>query len=106
MIPPSEEPEKAKKECDIEIDYVRSLNKVLPEDIRIVAWSPVAHDFDARFNAIARTYKYYFLHDGLNIEKMREAAKLLEGEHDFRNFCKVRFLFLLFFCFLFIQLED
>ncbi len=90
LIPPSEASDKPRKDCDEEIDYVRSLNKVLPEDIRIVAWSPVAADFDARFNALARTYKYYFLRDGLDVDKMRQAAKLLEGEHDFRNFCKVK----------------
>ena len=34
-------------------------------------------------------YKYYFLGEGLNVEKMNEAAKLLIGDHDFRNFCKI-----------------
>lgn len=62
---------------------------MLPADIRVVAWSPVDVQFDARFSALCRTYKYYFLRDGMDIEKMNAAAQKLVGEHDFRNFCKV-----------------
>lgn len=32
-----------------EINYVHVLNRLLPEDIRVIAWAPVARDFDARF---------------------------------------------------------
>lgn len=44
-----------------------------------------------RFSTMSRTYKYLFLNpaNSMNIEKMSEAAKHLEGEHDFRNFCKL-----------------
>lgn len=31
-----------------ELDYVFLLNRVLPRDIRVVAWSPVDLDFNAR----------------------------------------------------------
>ena len=31
-----------------EVDYVRLLNKMLPPDIRVLAWVPIDHDFDAR----------------------------------------------------------
>ena len=40
--------------CDVtmagceEVDYVASVNRVLPRDIRAVAWAPVPVDFDAR----------------------------------------------------------
>jgi len=89
-----------------EIRYVSSLNKLLPPDIRILAWCPSPREgFTARFSCRERRYKYFFTqpayppappHLGpaacngwLDIEKMREAARLFEGSHDFRNFCKV-----------------
>ncbi len=71
------------------MDYVKILNRVLPAEIRILAWTPVNDEFDARFSCLTRTYKYYFPLSGLDIEKMRLAASKLIGTHDFRNFCKV-----------------
>lgn len=35
-----------------EIDYVRVLNRVLPNDIRILGWCPAPVDFHARFVSI------------------------------------------------------
>eukprot|EP00047_Mylnosiga_fluctuans_P008967 m.9492 g.9492 ORF g.9492 m.9492 type:complete len:418 (-) comp2417_c0_seq1:35-1288(-) len=72
-----------------EINYVQVLNRVLPEDIRAVAWAPVPVDFDARFSCLYRTYKYYFVRGRLDIERMHTAAQAFVGEHDFRNFCKM-----------------
>ncbi|KAI8872830.1 tRNA pseudouridine synthase [Ramicandelaber brevisporus] len=88
-----------------ELPYVKMLNKALPETIRVIAWAPVAPDFDARFDCSARRYKYFFYsHDPaavashtrsqphsplLDIEKMKEGARLFLGTHDFRNFCKL-----------------
>ncbi|PYH97367.1 pseudouridine synthase [Aspergillus ellipticus CBS 707.79] len=99
-----------------ELPYVSILNKVLPEDIRVLAWCPrPPKDFDARFSCGERHYKYFFTQpafsptpgpsglksrDGkgttpkyregwLDIDAMREAAKYFEGTHDFRNFCKL-----------------
>ncbi|PYH82886.1 pseudouridine synthase [Aspergillus uvarum CBS 121591] len=98
--------------------YVSMLNKVLPQDIRVLAWCPNPPEgFDARFSCRERHYKYFFTqpafsptpgplglmpraNDGTNarpkyregwldIEAMREAAKYFEGTHDFRNFCKL-----------------
>eukprot|EP00048_Salpingoeca_helianthica_P000379 m.41177 g.41177 ORF g.41177 m.41177 type:complete len:424 (+) comp10458_c0_seq1:43-1314(+) len=71
-----------------EIDYVRTLNRLLPEDIRAVAWAPVPREFDARFSCLYRTYKYYFPRGTMDIERMAAAAQHFVGEHDFRNFCK------------------
>lgn len=89
------------------------LNRVLPDDIRILAWCPSPPlDFSARFNCRERRYRYFFTQpafaplpgqagvmkrrngeperDGwLDIGKMREAASYFQGTHDFRNFCKV-----------------
>jgi len=35
-----------------EIDYVRVINRVLPNDIRILGWCPAPVDFHARFVCI------------------------------------------------------
>lgn len=72
-----------------EFPYVSMLNRVLPPSIRILAWAPVSPDFSARFSCRYRHYKYFFAPHGLDLAKMREAADLLLGEHDFRNFCKL-----------------
>uniref|UniRef100_A0A7S2S488 tRNA pseudouridine synthase n=1 Tax=Mucochytrium quahogii TaxID=96639 RepID=A0A7S2S488_9STRA len=73
-----------------EIDYPYILNKILPDDILVLGWAPCPSlSFKARFNAESRTYRYYFLRRDLDLNKMREAAKMLEGTHDFRNLCKM-----------------
>eukprot|EP00040_Diaphanoeca_grandis_P030119 m.177541 g.177541 ORF g.177541 m.177541 type:complete len:491 (+) comp31896_c1_seq2:286-1758(+) len=74
---------------EAEIDYVSTLNRILPLDIRATAWAEVDADFNARFSTVHRSYKYYFLQENMNIENMREAATTFVGEHDFRNFCKM-----------------
>jgi tRNA pseudouridine38/39 synthase len=90
-----------------EIDYPRVLNRLLPTDIRILAWCHTPPpEFSARFSCRERRYKYFFTNpafspetkgagmreDGegwLDIEAMRRAAKSYVGLYDFRNFCKV-----------------
>ncbi|KAH8819994.1 pseudouridine synthase [Xylogone sp. PMI_703] len=95
-----------------EIPYPSLLNKLLPPDIRVLAWCPSPPlDFSARFSCRERQYRYFFTqpafapipgsleHHGksaarhkdgwLDIKAMREAAKQYIGVHDFRNFCKV-----------------
>ncbi|CAM1509164.1 Fc.00g029030.m01.CDS01 [Cosmosporella sp. VM-42] len=91
-----------------ELQYPRILNRILPPDIRILAWCPSPPPgFSARFSCRERQYRYFFTQpaftpeltaspaDGvlrqgwLDIEAMRDAAKRFEGEHDFRNFCKI-----------------
>ncbi|XP_009769567.1 uncharacterized protein [Nicotiana sylvestris] len=72
-----------------EMDYVRLLNQVLPNDIRIMGWSPIPVGFSARFSCLSRVYKYFFWHRNLNITAMETAAEKFLGEHDFRNFCKM-----------------
>ncbi|CAI9116431.1 OLC1v1017573C4 [Oldenlandia corymbosa var. corymbosa] len=72
-----------------EIDYVGVINKVLPNDIRVMGWSPAPLDFSARFSCVRREYKYFFWRENLNILEMETAGKKFVGEHDFRNFCKM-----------------
>lgn len=73
-----------------ELPYMSILNRILPPAIRILAWSPVADDFSARFDCRGRKYRYFFPRlPHYDLEAMRSAAQLLVGTHDFRNFCKV-----------------
>lgn len=96
-----------------ELSYIQLLNRVLPEDIRVLAWCPTPPaDFSARFSCRERQYRYFFtqpayspvpgtkgllktaegktMREGwLDIEAMKDAAKRYEGLHDFRNLCKV-----------------
>ncbi|KAG1137038.1 hypothetical protein G6F37_008002 [Rhizopus arrhizus] len=72
---------------DRDLPYINMINSFLPEDIRILAWAPVATTFNARFDCLSRTYKYFFKKEGQDIERMREAASYMVGSHDFRNFC-------------------
>ena len=79
--------------------WVRGVNALLP-DAAAVLWSQeVADDFHARYSATARTYRYELLnrpvrpalaapyvgwfHLPLDVAKMREAAAVFVGEHDF-----------------------
>lgn len=78
----------------------RSLNGLLPNDIVITDITPVPDDFHARFDAIRRSYRYYFsqtpqaLHQNtttiwwqsLDIGRISEAAGLLRGDIDCRSF--------------------
>ncbi|XP_063592697.1 tRNA pseudouridine(38/39) synthase-like [Penaeus indicus] len=72
-----------------EIDYVQLLNKVLPQEIRMLAWCPVKAGFSARFDCTKRKYKYFFPRGNLDIKLMNEGAQYLVGYHDYRNFCKM-----------------
>ena len=70
-------------------DYVKTLNNILPNDILILSSCFVDDSFDPRFSCLYREYKYYFLKKNMNIEKMKIAANMLCGFHNFKNFCKV-----------------
>lgn len=72
-----------------EIAYAHVLNKLLPPEIRIIAWMPVDQEFDARFSCLHRTYKYFFPAANVDVDVMNQAAQKLVGKHDFRNFCKM-----------------
>lgn len=78
-------------------------NSTLPSDVSVRDACVVGGSFSARFSARERTYVYAILHrkdrsallahrayhvyGELEVERMREAASLLVGEHDFRSFC-------------------
>lgn len=83
-----------------------ALNQRLPEDIVITKSEEVAGDFHPRYCDCSKTYEYhiintripiptkrltnYFVSYVLDLEKMRQAASYLIGEHDFASFCNVR----------------
>ncbi|KAL2653538.1 hypothetical protein R1flu_021666 [Riccia fluitans] len=85
----SEESVSSNFENEGEIDYVGVLNRVLPDDIRVVGWCPVPNRFHSRFSCLYREYKYLFVGGKLDIPSMKLAASKFLGEHDFRNFCKM-----------------
>lgn len=73
-----------------EIKYCDALNRVLPKEIRCIAWQPLYNrQFSARFDCRTRTYRYFFPRSDLDIEAMRTACQYLVGVHDFRNLCKM-----------------
>jgi len=81
---------------------VRALNARLPDAVRVLAAAEVPPSFNPRFGARAKTYHYriwngevispferryaWHLAGALNVDAMREAARLLEGTHDFAAF--------------------
>ncbi|HEY5707131.1 MAG TPA: tRNA pseudouridine(38-40) synthase TruA [Terrimicrobiaceae bacterium] len=87
-------------------DWQRALNANLPPTIRIVRSIRVPSDFHARFSAKAKIYRYlvrngtilpphefgrvWHVPQPLNIEKLRQAAALFTGRHDFAAFSASR----------------
>ncbi|KFV50423.1 tRNA pseudouridine(38/39) synthase, partial [Tyto alba] len=78
-----------KSEGEEELRYTHILNRVLPPDIRVLAWAPVKPDFSARFSCLKRTYRYFFPCADLDVALMHAAAQRYVGTHDFRNLCKM-----------------
>lgn len=82
-----------------------ALNRYLPEDIKIQNSLEVAADFHPRRCNSRKTYEYrilnrefslptkrlyaHFTYVPLDVEKMKQAALFLLGEHDFKSFCSV-----------------
>jgi len=78
------------------------LNNFLPKEIAVYKIFPVGEKVHARFDATARTYKYYvskikdpfkydisyYCYRDLNIERMNEAARILFSYNDFSSFSK------------------
>jgi len=81
---------------------VSSLNALTPPGIAVVRLSATATDFDARKDALSRTYRYFLcagpvvspfwtpycwrVSGPLDIDALRKAAALVEGRHDFTAF--------------------
>jgi tRNA pseudouridine38-40 synthase len=77
-------------------------NDHLPHDINIVRVQNAPDNFHARHDAVERYYLYristrrtafgknfvWWIKDDLNVGRMKEAAALIAGRHDFRSFCE------------------
>lgn len=85
-------------------DEIRDyMNRYLPDDICIREVKAASDRFHSRYNAVGKTYRYtcftgptkpvfdrkyvYYLDKTPDVERMKQAAKILKGEHDFKSFC-------------------
>ena len=80
-----------------------ALNQRLPDDIVVQKSDEVPLDWHPRYVESKKTYQYrilnrefplplerknsYFYYRALDIERMKQAAAYLVGEHDFKSFC-------------------
>ena len=80
----------------------RAINAHTPEEIEVLSIEETTPDFHAIRSAIEKTYRYqinwghprdvfqigrsWYIPQQLNVPAMIEAAKLIEGEHDFASF--------------------
>ena len=88
-------------------DLQYKLNRILDEDVRIMAITPAPAGFHARFSALRRYYSYKIIDSNrvipplarrditswyrpLDLALLNEASTLLLGHHDFAAFCKFR----------------
>ncbi|MDZ7721362.1 MAG: tRNA pseudouridine(38-40) synthase TruA [candidate division KSB1 bacterium] len=82
--------------------FVRGGNSRLPRDVRIVCAEPAADDFNARYSALRRHYRYYittrqralgrryawYYWHSLNANRLQQAAGCILGPRDFKSFCQ------------------
>jgi tRNA pseudouridine38-40 synthase len=88
-----------------DVDLVRRLAGVLPDDVVVCAVTVAPDGFDARFSATGRRYRYRITdstpdplrrHDtlawpkSLDDSRMHDAAQRLLGEHDWAAYCRPR----------------
>ncbi|MFI3209517.1 MAG: tRNA pseudouridine(38-40) synthase TruA [Peptostreptococcaceae bacterium] len=87
---------------ELSVKKIKSyINEYLPEDIYVSEVSEVEERFHSRYNATSKVYLYKinnkdynpvmrkyenFVEKRLNVGKMREAAEILVGTHDFTSF--------------------
>ena len=83
-----------------------ALNQRLPEDVVVVKSEEVPLDWHPRYQDTLKTYEYHIINSRviiptkrlyhcfvsfpLDVEKMREGAAYIVGEHDFASFCCIR----------------
>lgn len=83
--------------------WLKALNVLLPEDIRVLEIAEAEPGFHARYHTVGKTYRYkwdrspiispftrhYMVHTKQrpDVGKMREAAAAFIGTHDFSSFC-------------------
>lgn len=82
-----------------------AMNFYLPEDVRVMKVSEVPDEFNARYSASSREYKYFIWNDWVcppalnnfvwwrkgkpwDFALAREACAMIQGRHNFRAFCR------------------
>lgn len=89
-----------------ESQIMQYLNQYLPEDIAVISVKEAGERFHARLNAAGKIYQYRILNSeitnvferrythkevvDLDITKMRKAAEVLVGTHDFKAFTSTK----------------
>ena len=84
-------------------EFLRLVNTNLPQDIRALNIKTVSKEFNVINDSKIKEYKYLFSEgsknhpysapfittflDSLNIDLMKEGAKLFEGKHNFKSYC-------------------
>lgn len=83
--------------------WLKALNVLLPEDIRVYSIEEVDRSFHARYHTSGKTYRYKWdrsqiispftrsllvhVKQPLDVEAMRNASQAIIGTHDFSSFC-------------------
>lgn len=83
--------------------WLKALNVLLPEDIRVNSIEEVDTSFHARYHTTGKTYRYKWdrsqiispftrslmvhVKQPLNVEAMKNASQAIIGTHDFSSFC-------------------
>ncbi|MBQ8038323.1 MAG: tRNA pseudouridine(38-40) synthase TruA [Lachnospiraceae bacterium] len=89
-----------------ETQILNYLNQYLPEDIELISLKEAGERFHARLNAIGKIYQYRIVNSEiphvferryvhvvkkpLDITKMKKAADILKGTHDFKAFTSTK----------------
>ncbi len=84
--------------------FLKGLNGILPEDIRVLSVAEVSSEFHARFNAVGKSYQYNFIVSStllpterlynthltqvgtFNFSAVSDCLDILIGKHDFSSF--------------------
>ncbi len=83
-------------------NFAFALNSILPSDVKILKSERVGDNFNARYSAKKKTYRYSFyigafeepmqsryktlINSAPDVSLMKKGAKIIEGEHDFKCF--------------------
>ena len=89
-----------------EIEILTYINQYLPEDIAVISIKEAGDRFHARLNATGKIYQYRILNSQIpavferrymhveqrefDLDKMKEAAEILVGSHDFKAFTSTK----------------
>ncbi len=96
-----------KADTELSEEEIRDyLNRYLPEDIAVISLKEAGERFHARLNATGKIYQYRIINSNiphvfdrkyvhvvgqkLDLQKMRQAADIMEGMHDFKAFTSLK----------------